>query len=130
MLDSHDRETEPLQSEALEGGQTEFDSGEGIGFSQVWDREAIACAWRDLSRGAAGEDWTRTVGSVALLLGYQQSVVGGIVTQLISEVQDRLGKSEECIEWYQREVEEYRVQLARLQALQSAIAAAAPPEDA
>lgn len=126
----NDRETESVQGSSFEGGQAEFIAGTGIGFGQEWDRQAFACAWRDLSRGAAGEDWTRAIGSITLILGFQQSVVGGIVAQLISEVLDRLGRSQACIEWYQREVVEFEEQLARLQAIQSAIAATAPPEDA
>ncbi len=77
----------------------------------------VAEAWGDFSRRAIGTDWQTAVISLGILVRTEHQLIGGILAQLILEVKDRLGKSEECIVWYQKEVEEYSAQLARLEEL-------------
>jgi len=45
-------------------------------------------------------------------------VTGGIIAQLIAQVEDQLGEAVECVEWYQRSVEKYQRQLDNLKQLQ------------
>jgi hypothetical protein len=49
----------------------------------------------------AGDEYLgqRTVGA----FGPGETLVGGILAQLIQDAEDRLGEAEECIAWYQRE---------------------------
>lgn len=45
-------------------------------------------------------------------------LTGGIISQLITDAEDRLGQSQECIEWYEREKEENIKRLENLKKLQ------------
>lgn len=120
-MQSHDRKTESIQSQTWQRETSEPDPSPSERFSQGWDRAAITSLWGSLSRGITGENWSSAFTSVAQLLVYQSSISGGIVAQLISDVQDRLGKAEECVAWYQREIVECQNQLERLQAIADSI---------
>lgn len=48
-------------------------------------------------------------------------VFGGIVGQLIADAENRLAEMEECVGWYQREVEKSRQRLQELRALSTTI---------
>lgn len=54
-------------------------------------------------------------------------IAGGIIAQLIAQVEDQLSTAQECITWYEREVEKYTRQLENLKQLQEL--AATPPEE-
>jgi hypothetical protein len=43
---------------------------------------------------------------------------GGILAQLIQDAEVQLGKAQECVEWYQREVAELQTRLENLKRLQ------------
>lgn len=45
-------------------------------------------------------------------------VTGGIIAQLIAQVEDQLGEAVECVQWYERSVEKYQRQLENLKQLQ------------
>lgn len=77
---------------------------------------ASATSSRDgsVDLGAGGEAWSWANLSITL--------AGGIISQLIEEVEDQLGgveyqlnNAQECIEWYERERSEYQQRLAKLQ---------------
>lgn len=48
-------------------------------------------------------------------------VFGGIVGQLITDAENRLAEMEECVDWYQREVEKSRRRLQELRALSTTV---------
>lgn len=71
--------------------------------------------------GAIDGDESVGVGSEnrigASLITLQFAIVGGILTQLIDEEKSQLGKHQECIEWYGREVERSQSRIEALEKL-------------
>lgn len=67
-----------------------------------------------------GDFGDRIVGTVGTgpHSNYLVLLTGGIISQLIADAEDRLGQSEECIEWYVREKEENLKRLENLRKLQ------------
>lgn len=112
----YDRE-ETIQGQASGGGATEFGSGPdqrpGVGGVQ----SGVGIAWQDFGGGISGADWQATVDRIVGILRSHAASIGGIHAQLLSQARVQLGKSEECIEWYQREAEELRDYIADLEAL-------------
>jgi hypothetical protein len=110
---------EKIQGKASIGRGVEgsTDSGADQFFRLSGASISFAEAWGNFARGTAGKDWQTALTSLGILFRSQHQLIGGILAQLIVEVKDRLGKSEECIVWYQKEVEEYSAHLARLEAL-------------
>jgi len=45
--------------------------------------------------------------------------LGKIVDQLIKRERDKLAEAEECVQWYQREVEKYTASIKELEAMRS-----------
>lgn len=62
-----------------------------------------------LSVGADREDRSRGC--------FGDLVAGGILAQLISQVEDQLSEAEECIAWYERAKEKHQRQLSNLMEL-------------
>lgn len=71
--------------------------------------------------GAVGGESEYLSGGIAGTSGegtsQRPSLLGGILAQLIDDAEDRLGKAQECIGWYQREVEELQARLEKLKRL-------------
>lgn len=106
-----------LQGHSSQGGQAQSVIGKGQRFGEGWDSAGVTELWRDLLGRTPGEDWDRAISSLTQLVGYYGELIGGILTQLIADAEDRLGKSEECVEWYQREAEECRHRISQLRSL-------------
>lgn len=48
-------------------------------------------------------------------------VVGGILSQLVLDAENRLAETRECIEWYQREAQKCEARLNQLRALTASL---------
>jgi hypothetical protein len=81
---------------------------------------AASSADGDISRRVARA--TRSGASIV------KPVTGGILTQLIEQVEDQLGNDEACIEWYQREKDKHQRQLENLKQLQALFLQEEEPE--
>ena len=75
--------------------------------SQVTDRESGSGG--NVDKRASRSDRSESFG-----FGF---VLGGILSQLVSDAEDRLAEMRECVNWYQREVEKCEERLTQLHAL-------------
>lgn len=73
--------------------------------------------------GAGSKNW---IGGNLFTVHF--AVVGGILTQLIDEEKNQLGKHLECVDWYQREAERSRQRIYALEKLRDLMEDARNPD--
>ena len=73
---------------------------------------------RCVSIGASGEARKKGIEAGEKRIGVD-SITGGILSQLIEMLNDRLAETKDCIQWYEREEEKIHRQLANLTVLQA-----------
>ena len=72
---------------------------------------------QDPSRGSG--DIGRGIFGTSRSSGIQvDPITGGILSQLIKQVEGQLAESKECVDWYERKTKEYQDQLDQLKHLQ------------
>lgn len=88
----------------------------GLAYSPDSRREAGA----GLYSGSNGDFSSRISGTpgAGANPNFLALLTGGIISQLIADAEDRLGQSQECIEWYEREKQENVKRLENLRKLQ------------
>jgi hypothetical protein len=100
----------------IKARSTRTEENGGVSYTPVAGRKEGAGVYS----GSSGDFSIRTFGAPGSGShpNYLALLTGGIISQLIADAEDRLGKTRECIEWYEREEDEDLARLENLKKLQ------------